>query len=90
MLVCLLFFLKVFSLSFLQTAAMTFEDEKMDVAYNSLKSTIKMCDVDSLFEGVLYKRPSERWTTIERIERMIIWADCELFLAFLMFLKQSE
>ena len=73
-----------------QTAAMTFEEEKMDIAYNSLKTTIKMCDVDSLYEGVIYKRPSQRCSTIERIERMIIWADSELFLAFLMFLKQSE
>lgn len=71
------------------TAAMTFEEEKMTQAFNSLKGTIKMCQVDSLFEGVLSKRPSEKWTPVERIERMIIWADCELFLAFLMFLKQS-
>lgn len=68
---------------------MTFEDEKMEQAMQSLKSTIKMCQVDSLFEGVIHKRPSEKWSPLERIERMIIWADCELFLAFLMFLKQS-
>jgi len=71
------------------TAAMTFEDEKMENAMRSLKRTQKMCDVDSLFEGVISKRPSEKWTTEERIQRMIIWADCELFMAFLMFLKQS-
>ncbi|XP_066915361.1 tetratricopeptide repeat protein 39C-like [Clytia hemisphaerica] len=71
------------------TAAMTFEDEKMSQALNSLKGTIKMCQVDSLYEGVLSKKPSEKWSPVERIERMIIWADCELFLAFLMFLKQS-
>jgi len=71
------------------TAAMTFEDEKMEQAMHSLKSTIKMCQVDSLFEGLITKRPSTKWTTVQRIERMIIWADCELFLAFLMFLKQS-
>lgn len=71
------------------TAAMTFEDEKMEHALNSLKGTIKMCQVDTLFEGIIHKRPSEKWSTVERIERMIIWADCELFLAFLMFLKQS-
>ena len=76
--------------SFCQTAAMTFEDEKMENAMRSLKRTQKMCDVDSLFEGVLNKRPSEKWTTEERIQRMIIWADCELFMAFLMFLKQSK
>ena len=75
---------------FCQTAAMTFEDEKMENAMRSLKRTQKMCDVDSLFEGVISKRPSEKWTTEERIQRMIIWADCELFMAFLMFLKQSK
>ena len=69
---------------------MTFEDEKMENATRSLKRTQKMCDVDSLFEGVLSKRPSDKWKTEERIQRMIIWADCELFLAFLMFLKQSK
>lgn len=69
---------------------MTFEDEKMEHALNSLKGTIKMCQVDTLFEGIIHKRPSEKWSTVERIERMIIWADCELFLAFLMFLKQSK
>ena len=73
-----------------QTAAMTFEDEKMEYAMRSLKRTQKMCDVDSLFEGVLSKRPSDKWKTEERIQRMIIWADCELFMAFLMFLKQSK
>ena len=68
---------------------MTFEDEKMEQATESLKRTQKMCDVDSLFEGVLSKRPSDKWKTEDRMQRMIIWADCELFLAFLMFLKQS-
>ena len=68
---------------------MTFEDEKMTQALNSLKGTIKMCQVDSFFEGVITKKPSDKWPPVERIERMIIWADCELFLAFLMFLKQS-
>eukprot|EP00794_Sanderia_malayensis_P010144 gene10144-11178_t len=72
-----------------QTAAMTFEDEKMAQAVESLKRTQKMCDVDSLYEGVISKRPSDKWTFEERIQRIIIWADCELFLAFLMFLKQS-
>eukprot|EP00112_Aurelia_sp_Birch-Aquarium-sp1_P001539 Seg1166.6 transcript_id=Seg1166.6/GoldUCD/mRNA.D3Y31 product="Tetratricopeptide repeat protein 39C" protein_id=Seg1166.6/GoldUCD/D3Y31 len=71
------------------TAAMTFEDEKMEQATESLKRTQKMCDVDSLFEGILSKRPSDKWKTEDRMQRMIIWADCELFLAFLMFLKQS-
>lgn len=69
---------------------MTFEEEKMSQALNSLKGTIKMCQVDSLYEGMLSKKPSEKWSPVERIERMIIWADCELFLAFLMFLKQSK
>ncbi|XP_065060427.1 tetratricopeptide repeat protein 39C-like [Rhopilema esculentum] len=71
------------------TAAMTFEDEKMELAMSSMKKTQKMCDVDSLYEGVINKRPSDKWKTEERIQRMIIWADCELFMAFLMFLKQS-
>lgn len=69
---------------------MTFEDEKMEQATESLKRTQKMCDVDSLFEGILSKRPSDKWKTEDRMQRMIIWADCELFLAFLMFLKQSK
>ncbi len=69
---------------------MTFEDEKMSQAMESLKKTQKMCEVDSLFEGVLTKKPSDKWTTEERVQRMIIWADCELFMAFLMFLRQSE
>ncbi|XP_002167925.3 tetratricopeptide repeat protein 39C isoform X1 [Hydra vulgaris] len=70
-------------------AAMSFEDEKMEIAQQSLKFTIKMCDIDSCFEGMIHKRPSHNWSTAERIERMIIWADCELFLAFIMFLKQG-
>ena len=69
---------------------MSFEDEMMEIAQQSLKNTIKICDIDSCFEGLLNKRPSQMWSTAERIERMIIWADCELFLALLMFLKQSK
>lgn len=69
---------------------MTFEDEKMEQAMASLKQTQKMCDVDSLFEGLINKRPSDKYTNEERIQRMIIFADCELFMAFLMFLRQSK
>ena len=69
---------------------MTFEDEKMERAMESLKQTEKLCDVDNLFEGVFTRRPSDKCTVEERLERMIIWADCELFMAFLMFLKQSK
>jgi len=70
------------------TAAMTYEEEKMEAAAASLRETARMCEVDNLFEGMLVKRPSTKWSTAERLERMIIWADCELFLSFLMFLKQ--
>ncbi|XP_070534555.1 tetratricopeptide repeat protein 39C-like [Ptychodera flava] len=82
--------------SFMQ-ALMTFEDEKMEQAHQSLKSTEKLCSTNEglissmkKFFGSSSNRGNEVvLTKEERITRQIIIADCQLYMAMLTFAKQE-
>ncbi|KAG7487416.1 hypothetical protein MATL_G00023130 [Megalops atlanticus] len=64
-------------------AMMTFEEEKMQMACEDLRATEKLCEsdnVDSQRSGV---------TVVDRLQRQIIVADCQVYLAVLSFVKQE-
>ena len=75
----------------LQRAVMSFDDEAMDMAYKCLESTESFCEISSkkfsLFSNSSLK--SEPLTAHEKLYRKAIIADCILFEAILVFLKQG-
>ncbi|XP_017326821.1 tetratricopeptide repeat protein 39C isoform X2 [Ictalurus punctatus] len=78
-------------------AMMTFEEEKMQVACEDLRATERLCESDS--GGVIetiknkIKKNAEgqrsEVTVIERLQRLIIVADCQVYLAVLSFVRQE-
>ncbi|KAM9501125.1 tetratricopeptide repeat protein 39C-like [Clarias gariepinus] len=79
-------------------AMMTFEEEKMQVASEDLRATEKMCEGDSagVIETIKNKIKKNQVegqktevTVIERLLRLIIVADCQVYLAVLSFVRQE-
>ena len=70
---------------------MSFEDEDLDRAYKLLEGTEKYCTATRSISSRLLKSNSqqEQLTTHEKISRRVIVADCLLFEAVLVFLKQG-
>ncbi|KAG5276185.1 hypothetical protein AALO_G00128920 [Alosa alosa] len=77
-------------------AMMTFEDEKMQTACDDLKTTEKLCESDvgvietirnKIKKSVDSQRPEV--TVVDRLQRQIIVADCQVYLAVLSFVKQE-
>ena len=77
---------------------MTFEDEKLDGAVESLKETEKLCNLDSgsivkSFKSKVFRKDSKTGrsaiSTEERILRQIILADCQLYMAMLVMIRQE-
>ena len=67
---------------FNQQAILTFEDDQLDRALESLKTAQRICFVDK-------KRPLDI-NLDEKLMRQILYADCELYMALLTFLKQGN
>ncbi|CAL1593228.1 unnamed protein product [Knipowitschia caucasica] len=78
-------------------AMMTFEEEKMQTACDDLKTTEKLCESDTVgvIETIRNKikksMDSQRSgvTVVDRLQRQIIVADCQVYLAVLSFVKQE-
>ncbi|KAL7875636.1 hypothetical protein AOLI_G00105990 [Acnodon oligacanthus] len=79
-------------------AMMTFEEEKMQVAYEDLRATERLCESDStgVIETIKNKiRKSQvdghrsEVAMMERLQRLIIVADCQVYLAVLSFVRQE-
>ncbi|XP_037537241.1 tetratricopeptide repeat protein 39C [Nematolebias whitei] len=79
-------------------AVMTFEEEKMQMAFEDLKATEKLCESEN--SGVIetiknrMKRghvDSQRSgaAAVGRLQRQIIIADCHVYLSVLLFIKQE-
>ncbi|TSR16026.1 Oxysterol-binding protein-related protein 1 [Bagarius yarrelli] len=78
-------------------AMMTFEEEKMQVACEDLRATERLCEHDGT--GVIetiknkLKKNAEgqrsEVTIMERLQRLIIVADCQVYLAVLSFVRQE-
>lgn len=70
---------------------MSFEDEDLDKAYKLLEATEKYCTTTQSISSKLLKSNSqqEQLTTYEKMSRRTIIADCLLFEAVLVFLKQG-
>ena len=70
---------------------MSFEEDDLDNAYKLLESTEKFCDPSRGFSFVKSSsaRPNSPITQHERLYRRSIIADCLLFEAILVFLKQG-
>ena len=66
---------------------MSFEEEDLDQAYKLLESTEKFCDPSRGFS--LSRNLSQRHSQHERLYRRSIIADCLLFEAVIVFLKQG-
>lgn len=78
-------------------AMMTFEEEKMQTACDDLKTTEKLCESDNagVIETIRNKikksMDSQRSgvAVVDRLQRQIIVADCQVYLAVLSFVKQE-
>ncbi|CAM4657119.1 hypothetical protein PO909_027382 [Leuciscus waleckii] len=77
-------------------AMMTFEEEKMQMASDDLRTTEKLCESDNtgVIETIRNKikksMDSQRSVAIvDRLQRQIIVADCQVYLAVLSFVKQE-
>ncbi|KAL1022911.1 hypothetical protein UPYG_G00034090 [Umbra pygmaea] len=78
-------------------AMMTFEEEKMQTASDDLRTTEKLCESDNA--GVIetirnkIKKSLESQRSgvelVDRLQRQIIVADCQVYLAVLSFVKQE-
>ena len=69
---------------------MTFEEDEMDTAYKSLEATEKFCDTSRKFSQLFSSgSQSQRLTPHQRLYRKSIIADCLLFEAILVFIRQS-
>ncbi|OCT74667.1 tetratricopeptide repeat protein 39C isoform X1 [Xenopus laevis] len=77
-------------------AMMTFEEEKMQLACDDLKMTEKLCESDEgVIETIKNKikknvdvRKSSQ-SMVDRLQRQIIVADCQVYIAVLSFVKQE-
>ncbi|XP_050826252.1 tetratricopeptide repeat protein 39C isoform X2 [Serinus canaria] len=78
-------------------AMMTFEEEKMQLACDDLKATEKLCEseeagVIETIKNKIKKNVDGRkspLSMIDRLQRQIIVADCQVYLAVLSFVKQE-
>ncbi|TNM87697.1 tetratricopeptide repeat protein 39C-like [Takifugu flavidus] len=78
-------------------AMMTFEEEKMQIACDDLRNTEKLCEADSagVLETIRNKikksmdSQSSGVVVVDRLQRQIIVADCQVYLAVLSFIKQE-
>ncbi|XP_039610682.1 tetratricopeptide repeat protein 39C isoform X1 [Polypterus senegalus] len=78
-------------------AMMTFEEEKMQMACEDLKTTEKLCESDEAgvietIKNKIKKSVDSQKTAvsmIDRLQRQIIVADCQVYLAVLAFVKQE-
>ncbi|XP_042178078.1 tetratricopeptide repeat protein 39C-like isoform X2 [Oncorhynchus tshawytscha] len=78
-------------------AMMTFEEEKMQTACDDLRTTEKLCESDNagVIETIRNKikksLESQRSAVVvvDRLQRQIIVADCQVYLAVLSFVKQE-
>lgn len=78
-------------------AMMTFEEEKMQLACEDLKATERLCDseeagVIETIKNKMKKNVDVRKTSqsmVDRLQRQIIVADCQVYLAVLSFVKQE-
>ncbi|KAA0712147.1 Tetratricopeptide repeat protein 39C [Triplophysa tibetana] len=78
-------------------AMMTFEEEKMQMASDDLRTTEKLCESDNagVIETIRNKikksMDSQRSgvEVVDRLQRQIIVADCQVYLAVLCFVKQE-
>ncbi|AWP04033.1 putative tetratricopeptide repeat protein 39C-like [Scophthalmus maximus] len=78
-------------------AMMTFEEEKMQMAFDDLKATERMCEsentgvIETIKNKIKRSMDSQRSgvTAVDRLQRQIIIADCQVYLAVLSFIKQE-
>ncbi|XP_047446622.1 tetratricopeptide repeat protein 39C-like [Mugil cephalus] len=78
-------------------AMMTFEEEKMQMAFEDLKATERLCESENAGVIEAIKNKIKRSTdsqrsgvaAVDRLQRQIIIADCQVYLAVLSFIKQE-
>uniref|UniRef100_A0A8C4F4Y8 Tetratricopeptide repeat domain 39C n=1 Tax=Dicentrarchus labrax TaxID=13489 RepID=A0A8C4F4Y8_DICLA len=78
-------------------AMMTFEEEKMQMAFEDLKATEKLCEsentgvIETIKNKIKRSADSQRSgvAAVDRLQRQIIIADCQVYLAVLSFIKQD-
>ncbi|XP_070277373.1 tetratricopeptide repeat protein 39C isoform X2 [Myotis yumanensis] len=78
-------------------AMMTFEEEKMQLACDDLRTTEKLCEseeagVIETIKNKIKKNADTRKSApsmVDRLQRQIIIADCQVYLAVLSFVKQE-
>ncbi|KAM6990460.1 tetratricopeptide repeat protein 39C-like [Tautogolabrus adspersus] len=78
-------------------AMMTFEEEKMQMAFEDLKATERLCEsentgvIETIKNKIKRSMDSQRsgLAAVDRLQRQIIIADCQVYLAVLSFIKQE-
>ncbi|XP_033960294.1 tetratricopeptide repeat protein 39C-like isoform X1 [Pseudochaenichthys georgianus] len=78
-------------------AMMTFEEEKMQMAFEDLKATERLCEsentgvIETIKNKLKRNMHSQRSgvAAVDRLQRQIIIADCQVYLAVLSFIKQE-
>ncbi|KAG7258726.1 hypothetical protein CRUP_029787 [Coryphaenoides rupestris] len=78
-------------------AMMTFEEEKMQTALEDLKATERLCEsenggvIETIKNKIKRSMDSQRsgLAVLNRLQRQIIMADCQVYLAVLSFIKQE-
>uniref|UniRef100_A0A8C9ZHU6 Tetratricopeptide repeat domain 39C n=1 Tax=Sander lucioperca TaxID=283035 RepID=A0A8C9ZHU6_SANLU len=78
-------------------AMMTFEEEKMQLAFEDLKATERLCEsentgvIETIKNKIKRNMDSQRSgvAVVNRLQRQIIIADCQVYLAVLSFIKQE-
>lgn len=79
-------------------AMMTFEEEKMQMALEDLKATERLCESENAGVIETIKNKIKRGVSdsqrsgvaaVDRLQRQIIIADCQVYLAVLSFIKQE-
>ncbi|KAM7400590.1 hypothetical protein PAMA_005002 [Pampus argenteus] len=78
-------------------AMMTFEEEKMQMAFEDLRATERLCEsgntgvIETIKNKIKRSMDSQRSevAAVDRLQRQIIIADCQVYLAVLSFIKQE-
>lgn len=78
-------------------AMMTFEEENMQMALEDLKATERLCEsdntgvIETIKNKIKRRADSQRSgaAAVDRLQRQIIIADCQVYLAVLSFIKQE-
>uniref|UniRef100_A0A667Z1J3 Tetratricopeptide repeat domain 39C n=1 Tax=Myripristis murdjan TaxID=586833 RepID=A0A667Z1J3_9TELE len=76
---------------------MTFEEEKMQMAFEDLKATERLCEsestgvIETIKNKIKRSMDSQRSgvAAVDHLQRQIIIADCQVYLAVLSFIKQE-